>query len=117
MPFMRFVALILIITVFCFALVFMVQNKDQTAALTFGSFRTDQIPVFMIILGSFLVGVVFTSLIGIIEGMKMRVSNARLKSRARRLQEELDALRNLPLSGPPDVQRSAVPAISDDDAL
>lgn len=118
MPFMRFFALVLIIAVFCTALVFMVQNKDQAASLIFfGSARTEPIPVYLIILGAFLVGVVFTSVIGIIEGMKMRVSNARLKRKARTLQEELDSLRNLPLSGPADEERSPDPGPADDDAL
>ena len=34
MPFMRFLALILIVAVFCLALVFTYQNKDQLASLT-----------------------------------------------------------------------------------
>ena len=99
MPFMRFLALVLIVAVFCLALVFTYQNKDQLATLTFGSRTTGPMPVFIIILGSFLLGVIFTSVIGIIEGMKMRVSNARLKRRIRKLQTEVDAIRNQPLSG------------------
>src|SRR5574341_839117 len=100
MPFMRFLALILIIAVFCAALVFTYQNKDQTATLTFGGFSTDPLPVFIIILGAFLIGVVFTSIIGIIEGMKLRLSNTRLRRKVKKLQSEVDALRNLPLTGP-----------------
>jgi len=50
---MRFLALILIIVVFCAALIFTYQNKDQTAALAFGSYRTEPMPIFMVILGSF----------------------------------------------------------------
>ena len=117
MPLMRFLALVVIIAVFCAALVFTYQNKDQTASLTVGSFRTDPLPVFMIILGAFLVGVVFTSVIGIIEGMKMRVGNTRLKRKIKKLQSELDALRNLPLTGPVDADRSPeAPTFSDEDS-
>ena len=117
MPFMRFLALILIIGVFCAALVFTYQNKDQTASLAFGSFRTEPLPVFMIILGAFLVGVVFTSVIGIIEGMKQRMGNARLKRKVKKLQSELDSLRNLPLGGPVDDDRSpTMPIVSDEDS-
>src|SRR5262245_59104392 len=117
MPFMRFLALILIITVFCAALVFTYQNKDQTSMLAFGSFRSQPLPVFIIILGAFLVGVVFTSVIGIIEGMKLRVSNARLKRKVRKLQTELDSLRNLPLTGPVDEEHSpTAPTFSDEDS-
>ena len=114
---MRFLALILIIVVFCAALIFTYQNKDQTAALAFGSYRTEPMPIFMIILGAFLVGAVFTSVIGIIEGMKMRVSNARLRRKIKKLQSEVDNLRNLPLTGPVEGDRSPVaPTFSDEDS-
>lgn len=116
MPFMRFIALLLIISVFCLALVFTYQNKAQTATLTLGSFTSEPIPVFIIILGSFLIGVIFTSIIGIIEGMKLRVSNKRLKRKARTLQAEVDALRNLPLTGPVDEDIAATPGVSDEDS-
>jgi uncharacterized integral membrane protein len=117
MPFMRFLALILIIAIFCVALVFTYQNKDQTATLTLGSFTTDPLPVFIVILGSFLVGVVFTSVIGIIEGMKLRVGNARLRRRIKKLQTEVDDLRNMPLTGPVDEPRSpSAPVFSDEDS-
>ncbi len=116
MPFMRFLALILIIAVFVGALAFAIQNNDQTATLRLGSWRTDPLPVFAIILGAFLVGVVFTSLIGVIEGMKLRVNNARLKRKVKKLQSEVDALRNLPLGGPVEQERSPLPPLSDEDS-
>jgi len=116
-PFMRFLALILIVAVFCLALVFTYQNKDQLASLTFGSRTTGPIPIFIIILGSFLLGVIFTSVIGIIEGMKMRVANARLKRRIKKLQAEVDTMRNLPLSGSPDEVRLPHELDDEDSAL
>ena len=116
MPFMRSLALILIIAVFCAALVFAIQNNSQTATLTLGSFTTEPLPIFIIILGSFLMGVVFTSVIGIIEGMKQRLGGTRLRRKVKKLQAEVDALRNLPLTGPVDEDRSPVPEISDEDS-
>lgn len=116
MPFMRFLALILIIVVFCAALVFTYQNKEQTANLTIGSMTTGQLPVFIIILGAFLTGVVFTSVIGIIEGMKMRLSNTRMRRKVKKLQTEVDALRNLPLTGPGDEEQSLNPEYPDEDS-
>ncbi len=116
MPFMRYFALIVIIIVFCLALVFSMQNRSEAARLTFGGTTTEPIPIFFIILGAFLVGVVFTSVIGIIEGMKQRVTNARLRRKLRKLQSEVDALRNLPLSGPTDPERSPVPEYSDEES-
>jgi len=114
MPFMRFLALILIVAVFCLALIFTYQNKEQTAELTLGSRTSAPIPVFIIILGAFLLGVIFTSIIGIIEGMKMRVSNAKLKRRNSSLQAEVDAMRNLPLAGPIDEEGPPEPRDDDD---
>jgi len=116
-PFMRFLALILIVGVFCLALVFTYQNKDQLASLTFGSRTTGPIPIFIIILGSFLLGVIFTSVIGVIEGMKMRVGNARLKRRVKKLQAEVDAMRNLPLSGSAEEEPLARAYDDEDSAL
>jgi len=117
MPFMRFLALILIIAVFCVALVFTYQNKDQSATLTLGAWTSEPVPVFVIILGSFLMGVIFTSIIGVIEGMKLRVTNTRLKRKAKRLQSEVDALRNLPLSGTVEDDGPDQPVADEDDAL
>lgn len=118
MPFMRFLSLIVILAVFSLALIFNLQNQEQKTTLTLVSYRTGPIPVFVIILGSFLVGVIFTSIIGIIEGMKMRVANARLKRKSKRLQSEVDALRNLPLSGPADEGAPPeTPADDEDNAL
>lgn len=116
MPFMRFAALILIIMVFCAALIFTYQNKDQTANLTIGSMTTGQLPVFIIILGAFLAGVVFTSIIGIIEGMKLRLGNTRLRRKIKKLQTEVDALRNLPLTGPGDEDQPIRPEFPDEDS-
>ena len=48
--------------------------------------------------------------------MKLRLGHARLKRKVKKLQSEVDALRNLPLTGPADVERSPVPDLSDEDS-
>lgn len=113
MHFLRFFTTLLIIVIFCAALVFMYENQNETAKVRLGSFTTDEVPIFFIILGAFLVGVIFTSIIGIIEGTKLRVGNARLKRKSKKLQSELDALRNLPLTGP--VEEHGLPAAAGTD--
>ncbi|HET6372163.1 MAG TPA: LapA family protein [Candidatus Polarisedimenticolia bacterium] len=113
---MRFLTTLLIILIFCLALVFMYQNRDEMARVRIGSQTTDQTPVFFIILGAFLVGVVFTSVIGIIEGMKLRMANARLKRKLKKVQSELDDLRNLPLTGPVDADPESHLQVSDEDS-
>lgn len=116
MPFMRFLTTLLIIVIFCLALIFMYENKDELARVHFGSWSSDQTPIFFIILGAFLMGVVFTSVIGIIEGMKLRVSTARLKKKIKKLQSELDSLRNMPLTASGDPDTSDIPRDSDEDS-
>ncbi len=117
MHFMRFLTTLLIVVVFCLALVFMYENKDEMAEVRLFSYKSDQMPVFFIILGSFLVGVVFTSIIGIIEAMKLRMGTARLKRKIKKLQGELDALRNLPLTSPADTDPAEAPPDDEDNAL
>ncbi len=116
MPFMRFLTTLLIIVIFCLALIFMYHNKDEMARVRFGSWMSDQTPIFFIILGAFLMGVVFTSVIGIIEGMKLRVGTARLKRKIKKLQSELDSLRNLPLVATGDPEGGDIPRDSDEDS-
>ena len=116
MRFTRSLAVILIIGSFCLALVFSYQNKDHTAVVRFGSRTSEPLPVLFIILGAFFVGVVFTAMIGIIEDMKLRSGNSRLKRKIAKLQAEVDALRNLPLTGPTDEPHSPVSEIADEDS-
>ena len=116
MPFMRFLTTLLIIVIFCLSLIFMYENKDEMARVRLGTYMSDQTPIFFIILGAFLLGVVFTSVIGIIEGMKLRVGTARLKKKIKKLQSELDSLRNLSLTASGDPEASDFPRDSDEDS-
>ena len=50
--------------------------------------------------GAAIVGVAFASLLGLIDGIKIRVANRRLRRQIRRTEEEADALR-LRLARPP----------------
>lgn len=115
MPFMRFFTLIVLLMVFFLALVFMLQNKDQALVLTLGPWTSEPVAAVYALLGAFFVGVVFTSLIGIIEGMKLRAGNARLKRKVKKLQAEVDALRNLPLTGPEEDDPSSLPRVAEED--
>ena len=117
MHIMRFLTTLLIIIIFCVALIFMYENKDEMSRVRVGSYISDQTPIFFIILGAFLMGVVFTSVIGIIEGMKLRVGTARLKKKIKKLQSELDALRNLPLTASGDTVSTAPQETDENSAL
>jgi uncharacterized integral membrane protein len=114
---MRFFTLLILLTVFFLALVFMLQNKDQALTLTLGPWTSEPLAAVYVILGVFFVGVVFTSLVGIIEGMKLRAGNARLKRKVKKLQAEVDALRNLPLGGDEDEHVPLPHGVEEDGAL
>jgi len=108
--------MLLILGMFFVALIFTFQNDDHRVPLTFGSHTTEPLPIFIIMLGAFLLGVIFTSIIGIIEGMKMRVSVSKLKRKVKQYQAELDALRNLPLAGPSDSGEIPEGPLDDEDS-
>jgi uncharacterized integral membrane protein len=114
---MRFFTLLLVLLLFFLALVFMLQNRDQAITLTLGPWTSDPLAAVYVMLGVFFVGVVFTSLVGIIEGMKLRAGNARLKRKVKKLQAEVDALRNLPLAGDEDEQVSLPRGVEEDGVL
>ncbi len=111
----RFFTTLLIVAVFCTALVFMYQNQDETARVRLGPYATDPMPVFLVMLGAFLVGVVVTSVIGMVEGTKVRMTNMKLKRKIKKLQNELDAMRNLPLLSPAEEPLPPNPASSGED--
>jgi len=58
-------------------------------------FRTyEQVPVAVVMVVSLLAGIVFTSLIGIMDGVRIRVQNRRLRKRVVRLEDEIEGMRH-----------------------
>ena len=62
-------------------------------------FRTyEQVPISVVMVVSLLTGIVFTSFISIIDGVRIRVQNRRLRKRVMRLEDELEGMRRPPES-------------------
>jgi len=60
-------------------------------------FRTyEQVPIAVVMVVSLLTGIVFTSFISIIDGVRIRVQNRRLRKRVMRLEDELEVMRHPP---------------------
>ncbi len=58
-------------------------------------FRTyEQVPVAVVIVVSLLAGIVFTSFISVIDGIRLRVQNRRLRRRVVRLEDEMEGMRH-----------------------
>ena len=58
-------------------------------------FRTcEQVPVAVVMVVSLLAGIVFTSFISIMDGVRIRVQNRRLRKRVVRLEDEMEGMRH-----------------------
>jgi len=99
---MRLIFTIVFLALMVFFMVFAWQNQEGSVTVAFGTWESANLPVFLVVLLSFGAGVVLTSIIGIAEGMRVRMTNAKLRNKIKKLETEVDALRNLPLTTPSD---------------
>ncbi len=97
---MRLVFTLVFLALMIFFMMFAWQNQEAEVIVRFGAWESGTLPVFLVVLLSFGVGVVITSVIGIIEGVRVRMANSKLRHKIKKLEGEVDALRNLPLTGP-----------------
>ena len=95
---MRLVFTLLFLALMIFFMIFAWQNQEEQVHVVFGGWDSGNLPVFLLILLSFGAGVIITSVIGIVEGMRIRMTNVKLRRKIKKLEEEVDSLRNLPLS-------------------
>jgi len=98
---MKLVITTLVIVLFFLALMFCVENMEHQVTVHFLNYASPPLPVFVVALLSALGGVVLTGLVTLVEGIKLRVRNAQLSRRVRKLEAELDGLRNQALGPPP----------------
>ncbi len=66
-------------------------NGEITLNLVLGSMGP--VPVGAVIASAFLFGVTLTCVIGVMDGIKIRITNRQLRKQVRRLEEEVDGLR------------------------
>jgi|SRR6266850_3191269 len=114
---MRLVFTIVFLLLMVFFMIFAWQNQSEQVHVVFGNWDSGSLPVFLLILLSFGAGVIITSVIGIIEGMRIRMTNVRLRRKLKKLEGEVDSLRNLPLSNPLSPAADSPPADDDEDVL
>jgi uncharacterized integral membrane protein len=67
-----------------------------------------QVPVAVVMAFSLLTGILFTSLISIMDGVRIRIQNRQLRRRLARLEDEMEALRHAP--EPPEAGTEAAPS-------
>lgn len=96
---------LLVLAAFLLALLFCVENMDPKVTIHFLGRHSPPLPVSAVALIFCLAGVVFMGLVAFAEGIRMRVRNLQMSRRIRKLEVEVDALRNQGL-GP-------LPAVSD----
>jgi len=90
---------IAILCIFFFAVVLLLVVLNQGTVGVNLLFRTyEEVPVRVVMVASLLAGIGFTSFIGIIEGIRLRVWNQRLRREVARLESEMELLRQS--SGP-----------------
>ena len=79
---------------------FFVTNLQTTVPVTVGSTEHPDVHIFFVVLLSVLVGVVFTTIIAIAEGAKIRLDNRRLRRDVHKLESEINYLRTQPSTAP-----------------
>lgn len=91
---MKVLITLLVAVLFFLVLMFCIENMEQQVTIRFFRYQSPSLPVFVVTLLATLAGVVLTGLVTLVEGIKLRVRNAQMSRRIRRLEEEIDALRN-----------------------
>ncbi len=119
---MRFIKVLLLAICFFVALVFFIQNTavfNQALELKFEllgkSWKTAAIPTYLLILGAFLIGSVFSTMYFFVDKLRTGGQLRKCKNRIAELETEVNTLRTLPLeenkyaTKPHEVQDSPVP--------
>jgi putative membrane protein len=101
---MRFIKVLLLAVCFFVALVFFIQNTaalNQALQLQFellgNNLQSSSIPLYLLILGAFLIGSVFSTLYFFVDKLRTGSQLRRCKSRVSELETEVNTLRTLPL--------------------
>lgn len=95
---MRVTIAILLILGLSLLLSFVLMNSKETARVRLLLPPEKEYPVSVVVLVSLVTGVLFASVIGLIEGFRLRLQNHQLRSRIKRMEAELRGLRSVPLS-------------------
>ena len=95
---MRLFVLVMLLLVIVYGVVFYTLNTDvsvQSVSYWWGAQR--DVPLYVIVFISFFCGVLWALVIFIVQEIRLRVKMSRLKNTIKRLREEIDTLRTMPL--------------------
>jgi uncharacterized integral membrane protein len=82
-------------------LAFVLMNSSHLVDIRFlPGVESEEYPVSLVVLVSLLVGVVFASIIGIVEGTRLRLQNHQLRGRIKKLETEVQTLRTGSFASP-----------------
>jgi uncharacterized integral membrane protein len=99
---MRVVIAVLLILGLTLLLLFVLTNSgaDQTVPVNLLLWDRQEYPVSLVALVSLVAGVLFASVIGIVEGARLRLQNYQLRGKLKRQEAELQSLRSVALKSP-----------------
>jgi uncharacterized integral membrane protein len=97
---MRLLFTVLLLILVLGMLGFFATNLQTTVPVTIWNTVHPDVHIFFVVLLSVLVGVVFTTIIAIAEGAKIRLDNRRLRREIHKLESEINYLRTQPPSAP-----------------
>lgn len=109
---MRLLVVLLTLVLFILILAFTVFNLNEKVDVQLfltEPYAYQDIPLFLIVIFSILFGAIYTGLIAIVEGMNLRMNNARLRKTIKRLEGEVERLKNLIISQSPSEEESEKP--------
>ncbi|MCD6452328.1 MAG: DUF1049 domain-containing protein [Acidobacteria bacterium] len=96
---MNIFKLVLAVILFFGLLALAILNSEETVSSINLYWKTlKDVPLIFVVLTSILVGIIIAGVIGIAEHIKLKLRLSALKKRISSLEEELNSLRNLPIS-------------------
>ena len=98
----RVIAAIALLVITIAIIAFAVMNPSERVAISLGWIAYTGVPLILALFIAFVVGIVLTALYSMYYFVDMGLNVRRLKKRNRDLEDELVALRNLPLEEPAD---------------
>ena len=83
----------LVVVLFFFVLILVGVYNSSDVTVNLLAWRVGPVPMGAVMATSAIFGVAFACIIGVIDGIKIRITNHQLRKQLRRLEEEADALR------------------------
>lgn len=98
MGWLRRIILLALIVGLVLASHFFVQNHEQTVALDLAAVRYEAVPLWLVLLSAFGLGLAAAMAIAVLRGARLRLVARRYRKQAESLEAEVHELRTLPLA-------------------